>query len=305
MTTYFQTQPPHEVFFRIQAPDGTEKNTFGLQLLDYRRNEGSALFILKPDRCFRSSSGTGTDSSTGSSSGSSSNSSSDSSRTWGYFLDRYLNKNEDVGEEELRAFGFDLFKALISDSGLGEAWAGIQAASGGEPILMTVELGGNTEGMASLPLELLHSSETGFLFARPGSGIQRTLLQTPSRPFTVATTPRVLFAWACPPCSGDPFDPQTHIDTLTELFGPDDRLKRDDRLTIIDNASLAKLKDSLNKADDAIPYDYVHILAHGYRDGHSAGICLTGPDGGLDPVSAQRLASVIRGHSLRLVFLPG
>ncbi len=72
-------------------------------------------------------------------------------------------------------------------------------------------------------------------------------------------------------------------------------------LGILENAGLKTLGSELENT--AVPFDYLHILAHGYRDEHTGGVCLTNPGGGYDPVMAQALAAAVYGHGLNLVFL--
>lgn len=248
MAEQFQAQEAYAVFLRIQAPMVQSRDPFVVQLLDLQGNVGSGTYRHDPARRFGSA----------------------PKQPWDAFLERYT--QDDVTEDQFKAFGRDLFQALIIDTQLGPVWTGIQSAAAGRPLLMTVELERATEAISSLPLELLHS-DSGFLFARPGSGIQRTLLQTPAQSFFIAPSPRVLLAWACPAFAGAAFDPQPHIDALQAIYA--------ERLTVLPDASLETLEAALDAADaSGTPYDYVHLLAHGYRGDYAGGICLVGPQGG-------------------------
>ncbi|MGD9210510.1 MAG: CHAT domain-containing protein, partial [Desulfobacteraceae bacterium] len=254
----------HPFLFRIHAPY-TDTNRFVLHLRDGNGNDGSGELKIDPQRMVPGT-----------------------TMTWARFLERYV--KDDVTEDQFTAFGRDLFGAIIGEVGLGEVWSNIAAASQGLPLLMTVEFSRNTEVMAELPLELLHDS-VNFVFARPGSGIERTLLGTPARVFTAPSIPSVLFAWACPPGSGDQFDPDPHGHVLQEIFK--------DKVEFLPNASRKAITTTLQKDK----FDYLHIMAHGYRDPQNAGICLNGNNGGIDYVAAQRLANAVQDCGLKFVFL--
>ncbi|MCP4692046.1 MAG: hypothetical protein GY859_28635, partial [Desulfobacterales bacterium] len=242
----------HKCFLRIQAPY-KNTNRLVLHLRDGSGNDGGGEFTVNPGRVVK---GMGF--------------------TWADFLERYV--RDDAIEDEFKAFGYDLFLAIIGETGLARAWSGVLAASDRRPLLMIAEFSRNTEAMAELPLEMLHD-DANFVFARPGAGLERVLLGTPARDFIAPAEPNLLFAWACPPGAGDHFDPGPHDTALRSVFG--------DRVTVIENATLNAIEDALEKG----AFDYIHILAHGYRDAQIAGVCLTGDNGGLDYVMAQRLAN--------------
>jgi hypothetical protein len=65
---------------------------------------------------------------------------------------------------------------------------------------------------------LLREDMGGFLFANPGGGVQRALLQTPAHAFAPVSQPRMLFAWACPEGAGESFKPDSHVKILADLF---------------------------------------------------------------------------------------
>lgn len=259
-----RTENIHPFFFRVQAPY-TDTNRFVLHLRDACGSDDSGEFTMSSQRIVP---GAG--------------------MTWTQFLEGYI--QDDVTEDQFKAFGQDLFHMIIGESGLGAVWSGIEAASQNLPLQMTVEFSRNTEAMAELPLELLHDS-VNFVFARPGTGIERTLLGTPARAFKIPPTPKVLFAWACPPDSGDHFDPSPHTHVLKDIFK--------DQMRTLENATLSMIEASLQSGR----FDYLHIMAHGYRDLQNAGICLNGKHGGIDYVAAQRLANGVHGYGLKLVFL--
>lgn len=215
--------------------------------------------------------------------------------TWAEFLQEYLEC--DVKHDALAAFGRDLFGWLIRTSGLADAWAGIRGSAGRQPILLHVELGGGTERFARLPLELLHDDDE-FLFARPGAGLLRSLRRTSARPFEFAPAPRVLLAWACPAAPWlRAFDPQPHVDALKAAVG-------EDGVTELPSASIEAIEAALREAHGrGCPFDYLHLVAHGYRDDLTGGVCLHGPSGALCFVPADQLAGVVRGACLRLAFL--
>ncbi|WP_437907184.1 tetratricopeptide repeat protein [Sorangium sp. So ce327] len=215
--------------------------------------------------------------------------------TWAGFLEAYLAC--DVRHDTLAAFGRDLLGWLVRTSGLADAWAGIRGSAGRQPILLHVELGDGTEPFARLPLELLHDEE-GFIFARPGAGLLRSLRKTSARPFEFAPAPRVLLAWACPVAPGlHAFDPQPHVDALKAALG-------EDGVTELPRASVEAIEAALRGAHGRnCPFDYLHLVAHGYRDDLTGGVCLHGPSGALCFVPADRLASALRGVGLRFAFL--
>ena len=266
----FESPNPNDVILLVLA-DKEEPNKFPVHLMDLKGHEGAGKFTLDLQRTYGIT----------------------PTQTWGSFLERYIKL--DVTDDEIVAFSVDLFQALIRDSGLGASWREIQSAAGQGHLLLTVEFSADTEPIAALPLELLHDNEN-FVFARPGSGIQRALLKTPARHFISKPNLRVLFAWACPAFSGVEFDPAPHVDALTKLFG--------DRLEVLPQASRASLETVLLTAqNNGQPFDYLHLLAHGYRDNHSGGLCLTEPSGTVQYVTGQRLGATVRNRSLELVFL--
>lgn len=173
-----------------------------------------------------------------------------------------------------------------------ETWQGIHSASSAarQPLALTAIFGPGTERLARLPLELL-DDDAGFLFARPGSAVRRCFARMRPRAFEHPPQPRLLFAWACPPGAGDPFDPVPHEEALRGLFG--------DRLTVCPQASL----DGIGHALATTPCHFVHILAHGFRDEDLGGIALHGAQGELDLVDAQRLANTLQRRDIRLAFL--
>ncbi len=243
---------------------------FTLHLQDGAGNSGSADFTLILNRNLKSG------------------------MMWKDFLDRYV-ESGDLSEDEATAFGRDLFQALIAETGMGKVWHAIHASAQGRPVRMTAELGAYTEPVSGLPLELLHDG-VQFVFAKPGSGLQRSLLQTPVKPFHIPDAPRVLFAWACPPMSGDMFDPAPHRETLHRIFG--------DRMNVIEQAGIEQISSALDQACHAgIPFHYLHLLAHGYRDAVTGGICLASSSGMAEYIPPQRLGDAIRGRNLRLAFL--
>jgi hypothetical protein len=126
----FHVQEPYEVWLRV-TPTVQGGDAFAVELLDEKGNEDSGRFAPDASRRF----GRG-------------------QATWGELLDRYV--KVDAAEDELIAFGKDLFKSLIEESGLGKAWHGLQGAAGARPLRMTVEFGNRTEAVAARPLELLH-----------------------------------------------------------------------------------------------------------------------------------------------------
>ena len=254
----------HRFFLLIQALY-SKTDRFALHLRDGNGNECGGEFTVKPERVVE---GAGF--------------------TWADFLERYVQC--DVGEDELKAFGQDLFRAVIGETGLAGTWSSIMSGAGGRPLVMAAEFSRNTEAMAELPLELIHDG-VNFVFARPGFGLERIILGTPLQDFIAPARPRALFAWAQPIGSGGYFDPGLHETALRNVFG--------ERLTVLEDATLDGIEKSLDEGE----FDYLHILAHGYRDAGSAGICLTGDDGGLDPAEAQRLANAVQGRHLKLVFL--
>ncbi|WP_437617082.1 tetratricopeptide repeat protein [Sorangium sp. So ce834] len=158
-------------------------------------------------------------------------------------------------------------------------------------------MGDGTEPFARLPLELLHDDEE-FVFARPGAGLLRSLRKTSARPFEFAPAPRVLLAWACPAAPGlYAFDPQPHVDALKAAVG-------EDGVTELPRASAEAIEAALREAHArSCPFDYLHLVAHGYRDDVTGGVCLHGPSGALRYVPADRLASSLRGVGLRFAFL--
>ncbi|WP_437928915.1 tetratricopeptide repeat protein [Sorangium sp. So ce291] len=215
--------------------------------------------------------------------------------TWAEFLQAYLAC--DVRHDTLAAFGRDLFGWLVRTSGLADAWAGIRGSAGRQPILLHVELGDGTEPFARLPLELLHDDEE-FVFARPGAGLLRSLRKTSARPFEFAPAPRVLLAWACPAAPGlHAFDPRPHVDALKAAVG-------EDGVTELPCASVEAIEAALQETHGRnCPFDYLHLVAHGYRDDLTGGVCLHGPAGALRYVPADRLANALRGVGLRFAFL--
>ncbi|MEH6875704.1 MAG: CHAT domain-containing protein, partial [Candidatus Competibacter sp.] len=211
-------------------------------------------------------------------------------KTWDEFQRAYV--GNDTGDAQHQAFGRHLFAALSGNAEMRETWQGIHSASSaaGQPLALTAIFGPGTERLARLPLELLHD-DAGFLFARPDSAVRRCFARMPPRAFEYPPQPRLLFAWACPPGAGDPFDPAPHEEALRGLFG--------DRLTVCPQASL----DDIGRALATTPCHFVHILAHGFRDEDLGGIALHGPGGGLDLVDAQRLANELQRRDIRLAFL--
>ena len=83
----FGLQEPHEVFLRFTAT-AEEASQFAVHLLDEKGNEGSGSFAPEPRRHFGSQ-----------------------KTTWGEFLDRYV--RVDAGQDDLCAFGVDLFRECI------------------------------------------------------------------------------------------------------------------------------------------------------------------------------------------------
>ncbi|MCB1765572.1 MAG: CHAT domain-containing protein, partial [Candidatus Competibacteraceae bacterium] len=211
-------------------------------------------------------------------------------KTWDEFQRAYV--SNDTGDAQHQAFGRHLFAALFGNAAMRETWQGIHSASSaaGQPLALTVIFGPGTERLARLPLELLHDA-AGFLFARPGSAVRRCFARMPPRAFEHPPQPRLLFAWACPPGAGDPFDPAPHEEALRGLFG--------DHLTVCPQASL----DDIGRALAATPCHFVHILAHGFRDEDLGGIALHGAQGELDLVDAQRLANELQCRNVQLAFL--
>ncbi len=254
----------HRFFLRVQAPFRNIRRLI-LQLRDASGNEGSGKLTIDPERFVK-----GPD------------------MTWAELMEAFV--SDSLAEHQFKAFGQDLFHAVITGSGLGQAWSGIFGASDGLPLLMTVEFGRNTEAMAGLPLELLHDG-VNFIFARPGAGLERILLETPARNFDPPDKPKLLFAWACPNGSGDQFDATPHETALRAVFG--------EGLTVLPDADLEAIEEALK----AEKFDYLQILAHGFHKEKNAGIVLKGPLGFGDKVSAQRLANAVQGRGLRLVFL--
>jgi len=211
-------------------------------------------------------------------------------KTWDEFQRAYV--SNDTGDAQHQAFGRHLFATLFGNAAMWETWQGIHSASSaaGQPLALTVIFGPGTERLARLPLELLHDA-AGFLFARPGSAVRRCFARMPPRAFEHPPQPRLLFAWACPPGAGDPFDPAPHEEALRGLFG--------DHLTVCPQASL----DDIGRALAATPCHFVHILAHGFRDEDLGGIALHGAQGELDLVDAQRLANELQCRNVQLAFL--
>lgn len=120
-----------------------------------------------------------------------------------HFLAEYVAGR--TGATDHLAFGRALHQALLAaDPSLARAWTALTAS--GRPLALTVGLGPLTELFAGLPLELLHD-EAGFCFNRPGSSLMRAFVHHRRADFQCPLQPRALFAWACPPGAGDPFDP--------------------------------------------------------------------------------------------------
>ena len=268
--TLFENRPRHALTLSITRPvAGAE--IYELSLLDSKGQLATGEFTLDEDRPLGSG-------------------------TWRNFLESYL--RGDASPASLHDFGKDIYRILLTEqSNLFDAWLDAYGAASGHPLDLTLDLHPHTEEFARLPLELLHD-ETGFLFARPGSQLRRTYQNIPQRAFLKPAEPRVLFVWASPfPGAQGAFDPEPHWKTLRTHFG--DRVKRLDQATIQD---LGKTLQEATKAGRA--FDYVHLLAHGFRHASRGGLCLQGATPLLmDQVESQVLAQNLSGHGLRLAFL--
>ncbi|MCK6518911.1 CHAT domain-containing protein, partial [Myxococcota bacterium] len=198
-------------------------------------------------------------------------------------------------EQEL--LGAALFQLLTAPRPIGEAWAAIRAAAGGAPLHLTVELPPDHPVTETLPWELLRDGQ-GHLFHVLGSALTRTYTGLPTRSVQLSARPRVLLLWACP-TGTTRFDPSPHVERLRAIFG--------DRLDVIQRGSEQALAQHLKAAREAAdPYEVLHILAHGYAtpigDTLDRGVIFDGPMG-KENVPGDRLAALLRGHGLRLVFL--
>lgn len=198
-------------------------------------------------------------------------------------------------EQEL--LGAALFQLLTAPRPLGEAWAAIRAAKGAAPLHLTVELPADHPVTEILPWELLRDGQ-GHLFHVLGSALTRTYTGLPTRAVQLSARPRVLLLWARPDGTTR-FDPSPHVERLREIFG--------DRLDVIPRGSEQALDQHLKAAREAAdPYEVLHVLAHGYAtpngDTLDRGVIFDGPMG-KENVPGDRLAALLRGHGLRLVFL--
>lgn len=156
-------------------PDPT--GSYAVTLYDGQGNAGSGSFAVDPDRLLA----TGT--------------------SWAQFLVDYV--QVEPGEDDLKAFGRDLFTALFEESSrdLHGAWKGVLGGAGQRALELTVRFGPQTEQIAALPLELLHDGQS-YLFRRPGSALRRAYDEAPAKAFRAPDRPRVLFAWSLSRGSG-------------------------------------------------------------------------------------------------------
>jgi hypothetical protein len=165
--------------------------------------------------------------------------------------------------DELAGFGEDLFAALFRESGLIETWSTLRAYSDGRPLHLTLEFGRQTEVIAALPFELLRD-HLGYLFSRPEYALVRSFMGTPAMVYARPNRiPKLLFAWACPQGQRQ-FDPADHLARLNKLNGQGLQVE------VLENVSLRRLGDRLASGD----VEFLHILAHGYRDKQIAGLAL-------------------------------
>ncbi len=214
--------------------------------------------------------------------------------TWSHFLQGFVEMPP--SQDALVLFGRALFEEILKADRIRDAWQGIAGRAGGRALAMTLELGPHSEDFAALPFELLHDG-TGFVFARPGSALRRAYSELEKKEFKIPPEPRVLFVSACPPFSGTPFDPEPHAEALRRVFGKS-------RVEHLDGPTREGIRQRLRTAEqERDPFHYLHLLAHGYRDIGTAGVCLCDEAGDLDYVDAQRLAQVLAGRGLQLVFL--
>lgn len=195
----------------------------------------------------------------------------------------------------LDVLAHDLYRVLIEDAGLADAWRAARAEAAGRPLALTVALGPHSQALAALPLELLRDDEA-LVVPRAGGGLVRALLEVPPQAVSLPARPRVLFAWSCP--RDQPrFAPEPHVEAMQARFGA--------ALTVLPDATLADVQGALRAAArDREPFEIFHLLAHGFQDPFAGGgVALQGPGGMSDPVGADRLAAAVRDAGVQLAFL--
>lgn len=212
--------------------------------------------------------------------------------TWAAFLVRYAQHHSTPAER--RAFGDDLFRALMDVDEFAVTWMSIVGASARRPLRIVVLLHPGSEPFAKLPLELLRDAR-GDVLAVPGSALIRTLPDTLARGLVLDAKPRVLLAWATP-TDQHVFDPTSHEEALRAIHG--------ERLSVLPHARLTTLRDALAQArHDGRPFQLVQIIAHGFGAFGNASLAFENEHARTETVAAVMLARCIREQGVELVAL--
>ncbi|MDQ2706811.1 MAG: tetratricopeptide repeat protein [Actinomycetota bacterium] len=236
-------------------------------------------------------------------------------------------------EARLPGWGQALHAAALDDPGAREAvsaWQRAGAGAGSER-RFSVEVDADLPAGAvedaevlareaavvllALPWELLHDGR-GWLFqGRDGVRVRRRLPNRRHRPERLTELPvRILLVSPRPERDGEgrPIGYIDHRVSARPLVEAVESLGDLARLTVLQPPTYAALEQALTDGDEGRPFDVVHFDGHGVYDRRLGlgGLCFEDADDSerwagrrMDFVDASKLAGLVRGHRVPLVFL--
>ena len=202
--------------------------------------------------------------------------------------------------DALRQFGHKLFRALIRDE-----VKTVYDASGGDAEPIGIRLIVDDPRAARIPWELMLDPVFGVPFAVRHRLVRGFATTTEARPLEVVDRPLRLLVASSSPIGVEELDSQLEVEDIREALKP---LSDTIEVQVLPHASEASLLNALREglnADPAEPIHLFHWIGHGGIDpatGNSA-LLFENEAGGRQVVDGARLATILNGFDIRLVFL--
>jgi hypothetical protein len=199
----------------------------------------------------------------------------------------------------VQEFGARLFDSLFTGT-VRMLYDDLTAESGHAPALWLVI---DDIGVAQIPWELLYDRRQPDLVALRSPIVRGATVATPAAMRPIDAGPlRVLVATAFP--SGLEML-QGHTETQSIASALDDQAGGA-QITDLPHATVSRLQNALREAEQrGAPYHGLHLICHGYVDPATGAsvLLLEDENGDAEVVDPSGLATLLRGHGLRLVFL--
>ena len=197
--------------------------------------------------------------------------------------------------DAVRDIGTRLFSALFS--GPTELlYRDVVARPGAVRVRLIVDTNGSAAEQALVPWELAYDPVRGVFIALDGSFVRGIATTTPVNPTGTGARLRVLAVESFPAGLATEEGSQEPISVVSSLYGANGV-----SVSVLTDATLSGIQDALRSSVE--PFQVLHVVCHGQADQHGSALLLCDGAGGVDAVSPEAFANVLRGRDLGLVFL--